>query len=265
VRPFAVSRRPFWAAALLAAAVIGGGSVAASDGVRATYDVRFAGIRIATARIDASVADAIYTMNFTSSYSVLFYSGTITGRVVGRIAGERIQPKDYTLGSTGDPPRHSAMTFDGNAVRDVSIEPPLGADWNEGRILLQPQHRRGVLDPLSGLVYAALRAGNGEQDACRTTVPVFSGVSRFDVALSPAEPRPTRAAASSLSAPDVISCNIRFVPIAGHRPANQTVRALQASSTMRVDFERAITGNVRLPHRIEIPTRFGTVAIQRTG
>lgn len=254
-----------WAATLLVAALMGGERVEASDGLKATYDVRFAGIRIATARIAASLNDTVYTMDFTSDYSVLFYSGTISGRVVGRIAGERVQPQDYMLGSTGDPPRRSAMSFDGSTVRNITIEPPLEANWNEGRIVLQPQHRRGVLDPLSGLIYAAMRAGTGEQDACRTTVPVFSGVSRFDVALSPVEPRPIRAAANSRQTPDVISCRIRFVPIAGHRPANQTVRVLQASSTMRVDFERAVTGNVRMPYRIEIPTRFGTVAIQRTG
>lgn len=242
----------FWSAAPAVAAT-----------VSATYDVRFAGIRIATAQVNSTIAGGDYSMDLTTRYNVLLYSGTITGRVSGRLVGDRLQPRDYSLASSGEPERRSAITFDGGNARRIVIEPPLEPDWNEGRVILRPQHQRGVLDPLSGFVYAALRAGSDEANACRTTVPVFSGVSRFDVALSPAEPRPAQAGGRAPRGPDVVSCRIRFVPIAGHRPANATIRALQSASAMRIEFERATSGPARLPHRIVIPTRYGTVSIQR--
>lgn len=241
---------------------------AAQDSVTATYDVRYLGIRIATARIDGGMENGRYRLTLESRYSVVVYSGTITSRVLGALAGDRLVPGNYTLEATGDPQRRSAIAFENGAAKTVTIVPPLEPDWNEGRVALQPQHMRNVLDPLSGFVLASMRAGANPEDACRTTVPVFSGVSRFDVALEPipAAPVPANAGrAPRREGPDVISCRIRFVPIAGHRPVNQTVQALQAAESMRIDFERRLTGTVRLPHRIEIPTRFGTVSIRRTG
>ena len=246
-------------AALLLVALSG---PAAADTIEATYEVRWIGVRIATARVTASIEGQRYSLALDSRYSVVVSRGRIIGRVEGQLAGRRVLPAVYSLGSSGEPEQRSAMAFEGGNARRITIEPPLPPDWNTGRIALQPQHQRSVVDPLSALVLAALHAGVSRDDACRSTLPIFSGVSRFDVVLSPAEtPRPRRG--ERREGPPPISCRIRFVPIAGHRPANVTVRELERAPAMRVEFEAEPTGNIRMPQRIEIPTRYGTVSITR--
>jgi len=233
---------------------------ARADAIDATYEVRFAGVRIATARISGSIQGSNYAMTLNSNYSVLVSSGAISGRVSGGLAGDRPFPRSYFLGG-GNPEQSTALSFSGRGPATVRISPPLPADWNTGRIALQPGHQRGgVLDPMSAVVFAALRAGASPESACRTTIPVFTGVNRFDVVLSPGSPSPGRRGQAQAAA--VIPCRARFVPIAGHRPQNQTIRALVGSS-IRVDFESTPTGRVRMPARIEIPTRYGTVSIVR--
>jgi hypothetical protein len=258
--------RPLVLAAFACSACLATASARAAEEAVTTYDVRFAGIRIATSRVATTVRGSTYRMDFSSDYSVLIYSGRITGTATGRIEGdrERLRPASFTLGATGDQPQRSTIGFVGNVARRIAVEPALPPDWNQGRVQLRPQHSRNVLDPISGVLFAAMRAGGDERSVCRTTVPVFSGVSRFDVVLSPAEGRVVRAAMGGRRQPDVISCRIRFVPIAGHRPTNATIRALVEATGMRVDFDREATNGFRAPRRIEIPTRYGTVAIQRT-
>lgn len=242
---------------------------AAAQSVSANYEVRWLGVRIANATVTGEIANGSYRLALDSSYSLVIASGSIAGRVTGRLSdGSRLAPQAYSLASTGEPRQRSEIAFEGNTARRVSIEPPLPANWHDERVPMQPQHSRNVLDPMSSFVFAALRAGiGGPDDGCRSTIPVFTGVSRFDVVLAPIAQtaRTVRASTGSREqAPTTFSCRIRFVPIAGHRPGNSTVRALQGATDMRVDFDQEMVGPVRMPRRIEIPTRWGTVSIRRT-
>jgi hypothetical protein len=255
-------RKPMRIAAPCLALVLSLAASSVAKAVEASYDVRWLGVRIATARVTGAFEGQRYSLSIDSRYAVLISRGQITGRAEGELRGGRVLPTAYRLGASGEPEQRSAMTFEAGAARRISIEPPLPPDWNVGRIPLEPQHQRDVIDPLSALVLAAVRAGASRDDACRSTLPVFSGVSRFDVVLSPAEPRPLRRG-ERREGPPPIACRIRFVPIAGHRPANVTVRELQRAPAMLVEFEPELTGNVRMPRRIEIPTRYGTVSVTR--
>jgi hypothetical protein len=247
---------------LLALVLVPSPSAAAQ--ISAVYEVRWLGLRIATSRVEARVEGGEYRLQLVSDYAALLSSGRITGEATGRVEGERVLPRRYSLGATGDPERQSLVEFERGEARRITITPPLEPDWPQGRVPLRPEHQRGVVDPLSALVLAAIRAGE-EGAACRTTLPVFTGVSRFDVTLSPMPaPRPRRGEAQA-AAPAPLTCRITFTPISGHRPANQTVRVVQQAREMRVEFEPQATGGTRLPRRIEIPTRWGTVSIVRRG
>lgn len=241
-------------------------SAIAQDLGTAHYDTRYAGIRIATSTVTGFVEGSSYGMSLDSEYSVVVYSGTISARVSGRRQAEKILPQTYSMVSGSDPEYRTAIDFAGNAPGKITIEPPLEPNWNEGRITLKPEHTLGALDPMSAFVFASLRAGLDLKNTCNTVVPVFTGLSRFDLIFSPRSETSTsaRVLSKKKAAADVIRCQVRFVPIAGHKPTNQTVKALSEATTIAIDFDAALSGSVRMPRRIEIPTRFGTVTIERS-
>ena len=239
----------------------------AQDVGTAFYEVRYAGIRIATSKVTGLVDGSAFRMSIDSEYNVVFYSGTLTGRVSGKRQGERILPQNYSMVSGGDPEYRTSIEYDGATARKIILEPPLEPNWNEGRVPLKPEHSQNVFDPMSAFVFASLRAGQDGDNACNTTVPVFTGLSRFDIVLQPraAKAVPARAIAKRKTQIATISCTARFVPIAGHKPSNQTIKALtEAANPILIDFDAVPTGPVRMPRRIEIPTRFGTVVIDRS-
>lgn len=230
------------------------------------YDVRYAGIHIATSKISGSVENNAYNLSIDSDYSVVFYSGTVSGRVNGKRQGDKIFPQTYLMASGGEPEYRTGIEFEANAARKITIEPPLEPNWNEGRVPLKPENSQNVLDPMSALVFASLHAGLDAKNACNTTLPVFTGLSRFDLIFSPQETKPTaaRAVPKKEDGPPIIRCKVRFVPVAGHRPSNLTIKVLTETTSISIDFDAEPVGPVRLPRRIEIPTRFGTVVVART-
>lgn len=236
-------------------------ATAGVSAVDAVYEVRFAGIHISTAHITGRFEGPSYRLDLDSHYSVFLYSGTITGHVTGKLVGDRLVPEHYSLASSGDPEHRSAIDFEGTTASKVGIEPPLPPDWDLGRIRLQPKDSRDVVDPMSALVLASLRAGGDPAEACKATLPVFSGVSRFDVVLTPADANLRR---RNRSPRDTIACAARYLPISGHRPSNRTVQAIAASTGLSIEYDVVPIGPVRLPRRIIIPTRLGTVTIERS-
>lgn len=241
--------------------------LAAQDVGTAFYDMRYAGIRIATSKVTGSIDGNSFRMSLDSEYSLVIYSGTVTGRVSGRRQGERLIPQSYSMMSGSDPEYVTKIEYDGTHARKIIIEPPLEPGWGDGRVPLKAEHSQNVFDPMSAFVMASLKAGQDINSACAASLPVFTGLSRFDIVLSP-RPAPAKAArvlARSKTSPAVISCAARFVPIAGHKPSNQTIKALtESASPILIDFDVELTGPVRMPRRIEIPTRFGTVVIERS-
>lgn len=252
---------------LFLALLLGAPSCQADDVGSIYFDVRYAGIRIATTKITGSIDDTTYRLAVETEYNVIFYSGTVKSRVNGRRNGGQLLPHDYSQISGSDPKYRIDMTFDAGAAKVTLIEPPLEPDWNEGRVPLKPEHSQNVLDPLSALISASLHAGLDADNACRAALPVFTGLSRFDLVLSPrpADRTAAHAASGEEKSPShpVIGCAVRFLPIAGHRPSNPTVKILKEPQAIFIDFDKEAVGPVRLPRRIEIRTPLGAAVLTR--
>jgi hypothetical protein len=227
------------------------------------YEVRWAGIRIATATINGALEDGNYAMTLDARYRVLVWSGTVSGRVEGRVLNGRLVPRTFRMRSSGSPANASEMDFEGGAARNIRIEPPLPADWNNGRVPLRPEHQRGVLDPMSAIFQMAFTAGADPESACGRTLPVFTGTTRVDIGTSPRPTPVTRASARASEPPPGPSCTLSFMPVAGHRPVNATIRALQAARDIRVEFDAEATGAVRLLRSMHVPKSYGTLSIEK--
>lgn len=224
----------------------------ASAAPAAALDVRYratvAGIPVGEGRLTGEVGRTSYDVTLAGSSGVAAWTTRFTTRATGAVSGGRLVPARYVSTSDGRTSRTTTVTFAGGEARAV-IEPPPDAAMNTGRVPLTDAHRRGVVDPLSGLIAQAL-AGATEANPCQGLTRGFSGWARFDVSLRPA----------SAAADGTLTCRVVYQPIAGHRPAAETRPTGEA---ITVSYGPGAEEGLRLPRRIEVPLTIGSLVIQR--
>lgn len=212
------------------------------------YKATVAGIPVGEGRLTGEVGRTAYDVTLAGTSGVAAWTTRFSTQATGTIAGGRVVPARYVSTSQGRTSRTTSIAFVGGEAR-ATIEPPPDAEMNAGRVPLTDAHRRGVVDPLSGLVAQAL-AGALESDPCSGLTRGFSGWARFDVALRP----------GSAAADGSLTCRVAYQPIAGHRPAAETRPSGQA---ITVSFRANAAEGLRLPERIEVPLTIGSLVIQR--
>ena len=90
------------------------------------------------------------------------------------------------------------------------------------------QQLEDVLDPLSA---AFLHTQNGNS-VCDDTLPVFDGRLRFDLVLAPkrVEDLPSEAPKGLPGSVEV--CQVKFVPVSGHKPDNAVISFLSKTDRL---------------------------------
>jgi hypothetical protein len=89
---------------------------------------------------------------------------------------------------------------------------------------------------------------------CDRRIPVFDGASRFDVVLSYGE---TRAVQVPGYSGDVLVCNVRYVPISGHRPERPGTKFMAENKDMSVWLAPVEGKRVLFPLRVAVQTMVG--------
>ena len=119
---------------------------------------------------------------------------------------------------------------------------------------------RGIVDPLSGMVAVAANPARPQDAAnCNRTIPVFDGTQRFNIVLSFAETRLVRKPSFT---GNVLVCNIRYVPIAGHRTLRPSVKFMAENRDMSVWLAPVAGTRFLLPIRISVRTMIGTSVVE---
>ena len=128
-------------------------------------------------------------MRGEGSFSILeglIYRWQGTTSSTGRVTDSGPEPAMYALrysdgGRRGEQLR---MTFDGGSVQKVTIYP--SRRQNPRTIPVTKEQLEGVLDPMSGaFLTASSQNPNGDLAVCNQILPVFDGLQRFDLVLSP--------------------------------------------------------------------------------
>lgn len=144
----------------------------------------------------------------------------------------------------------------GGKVTVAHMEPPVGD--KPGRIPVLEEHKRNVIDPLTAMVMSVEGQELGAS-GCDRILPIFDGGSRFDLVMSYAEKR--QVDLGQYKGP-VLVCNVRFVPISGHRPSRSMIKYMQENKDMSV-WLAPITGTQFVfPLRISVRTFLGTGVLE---
>lgn len=218
----------------------------------AVYDLSIGGVPIGEARIGVVATDGAYAVDAGADVGFLFWGGAGSARAEGDAAGGALRPARYRLSYQGAT-RPGAVAIDFDDARAVRWEstPPPPPEYAEGRVAVTADHLAGVLDPLTALVIPA-PADIAPAALCARVLPVFSGYTRFDLALS----------GGVVGADGAVACVVRYAPVAGHREGAEGVRRMTRPGAITLSL-RPLAAGLWGPDRVGVSTRFGTFEMAR--
>lgn len=234
---------------------------------KSRYDISIAGYKIGQSSVTAEVTDTAYTLSGegrASGLSRIITDARGTASASGRMANDRPVPATYGYTyKEGDDDERLTMTLRGNAVSKLTVEPERPKkDPEPDRVVLTDAHKRGIIDPVSALVWQVKAPATSS--ACDRTVPIFDGEQRYDVRLSPKRRDRFDGGDKAYQGP-VIVCRIDYTPVAGHREGKREIRELKENSRMEVWLaplpDPGSDTVFLVPVDIRIPTRFGLLQI----
>lgn len=248
--------------ALSAALVVSAGAGAAT--LKAEYKITLEGLVLGGAEFTGTFDESRYDMRVSGQLTGLAgaFSGGSRGAAStrGQLAGTRIVTSGFSAtGRSSSSERTVQLGIAGGNTTSIEINPPF-EDRGEYRVPLTEANKRGIIDPLSGMVaLVANPAKPAEAANCNRTIPVFDGTQRFNIILGFTETRVVRKPGYTGT---VLVCSVRYVPVAGHRPARPSVKFMEETRDMSVWLALVEGTRILVPIRISVPTTLGTTVVE---
>jgi Protein of unknown function (DUF3108) len=253
-------RRAACVAAVLALALPG--AARADSRLEAHYRASVAGLTVGNTDIAVVIGSAEYTSAVRGRASGLLRTlvtgeGTLGTR--GTVLDDRLVPASFSARTVGDDETSAVtMTLEGGDATEVTAET---SDPDAERVPVTPEHRKGIVDPLSALLVPMGGTGAvAAAEACRRTLPIFDGRRRFDLVLS--FRRIDQVKAKGYAGPAVV-CAVAFKAIAGQKVGSPLVKYLAGRE---IELSLAPIAGTRLlaPFRLSIANMLGDIVVQAT-
>lgn len=225
--------------------------------LKVNYNLSLAGLPLGKADMASTFTGPKYALEASvklSGLARMITGGKGAGAASGTIVGTQLQSRGFTVNtkSSGEQRTVRMALADGN-VAEVEVVPPV--EPKEDRVPVKEADKKGVIDPLSALIMPALASKSlTDQANCNRTIPVFDGGARQNIVLSYAET--TTMNVPGYSGP-VLVCNIRWVPISGHRAQRPTIKFMQENKDMNVWLAPVEGARVLFPIKVAVRTMIG--------
>lgn len=249
------------AAAFVSIAALAGTLPAASAEpvkIEATYEATLTGIGIGRFYLNGEFNGGAYSISGggeNSAITQIFTNVRGWTSASGRIDGARITPSVHKLDiETDDAAQRVAFSFSRGKVADLKLSPP--PRTGEDRVPLKAEHKRNVLDPVSAMIMSLPLGEITGENACNRKIPVFDGYYRYDLELSYKRTEQVPALGGGRSA-RLFVCQIRYVPIAGHRPTGRSNLYWTSNTGMEIWIAPIRRAGIFMPYRAVVPTPVG--------
>ena len=247
------------AGCILAIGGVALGGPARSASLDARYDMSLLGLTLGTASLTGGIDGSSYKLDLAAKMTGLvggFTGGRGSGAASGSLNGARLSPTSFAVSSaSSSESRTVRMALDSNNVAAVEIEPPIEAKAD--RVPLNDGHRRNIVDPLSAFLMPV--NGKGLANACNRTLQIFDGAARYDIKLSAAGTREVKL--EGYSGP-VAVCQVRYVPIAGHRALRPSTKFMIENKDISTWLAPVAGTNLLVPVRVSVKTMIGTAVLE---
>jgi Protein of unknown function (DUF3108) len=235
---------------------------ASAETMQADYRVSLIGVPIGVAIARASVAERHYKVALNVHLTgVAAWISKLRMALVssGNYDGGALSPSGYaTIASNSRETRTLRMAISEGAVRAIQYSPPWYGQNSPDRVPLTEASKRDIIDPLSAFIMPTNGSAVGPA-ACNRRVPVFDGYTRFDVTLAYVGVKEIRS--RGYSGPVTI-CSARYIPIAGHKPANKATEFMANNKDMNIWLAPVPHMPLVVPYRVSLMTMAGTAVIE---
>ena len=244
-------------AALLAIAPAQAAPVAAT----AKYVVSLGGINIANVSVDLSDDGRNYGLDLSASVAglgTLVASGTARATSTGRASAPQLQAQEFDLSTRANGENFTVdVSYEGGNVSAFRVEPPL---IDIDRVPIERSHLRGVTDALSAFVF---KGGSLDRSLCQRRMQVFTGVERFNIAMTFVGDDEATSARTGYQGP-VILCNVGYTPISGHFTTSEMTTYLAQSDRILAWYAPLGETGYFIPYRMLLTTTMGDLSMVLT-
>jgi len=227
----------------------------------ASYTISFARIsvgEVTTTAIFSQSEYAIYARARAGGVmKVLLVDGEASFTTRGTIKNGHPEPTNFTSKIVSNSETSDVtMVLDDGSVKELVGAPP-----SLDRVPVTAANRRGIIDPLTAVLFSA--GGTGEtlsQEACRRTLPIFDGHQSYDLKL--AFKRVDKVTAEKGYAGPVVVCSVSYEPIAGHRANIPLVKYLSEGREIEIALAPIAGTRLLAPFRLSVVSTLATLVIE---
>jgi len=228
----------------------------------AAYVVNLAGINIASVDIGFKDDGQHFSVDIGATISgigQLVARGSASADAIGSTRADRLVASRFDLltHANGEDFQVGVQYASGNAT-GFQIDPPIVNTI--GRIALERKHLAGVADPVASFI---LKAKALEPELCNRKLKIFTGMERYDIAMSFADAQTATSARTGYQGP-VILCRLRYIPVSGHYKTSEVTEYLAKSNRMLIWYAPLADSGYFIPYRILLGTSVGDLSVVLT-
>lgn len=226
------------------------------------FTVKFAGVEIGKANFEIKFDDVSYSLKGSGKTTGLVdWAAPAKGSVesVGTLKENRLVPQVHKASVKEQKKKEESLllSFADDTVSDIKFVTRKPRKKREAPkyIPVEAKHMAAVLDPASSLIVpmSGEDARDG-QKVCKQTFPVFDGETRYDIKLFFKQTKPIKTDGYNGHA---YVCQMRYVPIAGHKKDHKSVKEMAGNKNMEIWLAPMQGVSVFTPIRIVVGTKWG--------
>jgi hypothetical protein len=250
----------FCSLALLA--LVAAPAEAAPVSAEAGYLLTLGGFNIATATVKLNDDGHDYDLDLqaqVAGVAGLVASGSAHVAASGGSAGSQLAPEKFSLLTHANGEDFKVdVGYQGGSVSSFVVTPPLTD--NIGRVPIERSQLAGVGDLLSAFV---LKGRALDKSLCNRKFRVFTGVERFDLALSYLGDDKATSLKTAYQGP-VVQCRMKYTPVSGHFTTSGMTNYLAKSDQLFVWYAPMGDTGYFIPYRVLITTSVGDLSMVLT-
>lgn len=246
----------FAAFALLAAP-----TAAAPVEAGASYIVTLGGINIAMVDIDLTDNGERYALDLTASVTgmgSLVASGSASAASTGLATAPALTAQEFDLETRAQGEVFSVdISYRGGDVTAFQVAPPVES---YDRVPLERSHLTGVNDMLAAFL---VRVGGLSPEVCERNLRIFTGLERFDIAMSFARAEEATSPRTGYQGP-VVLCTLDYRPISGHFASSEVTDYLAGNDRILIWYAPLGDSGYFIPYRALVGTTAGDLSMVLT-
>ncbi|HEY8575314.1 MAG TPA: DUF3108 domain-containing protein [Devosia sp.] len=236
--------------------------VAAEVDATASYVLTLGGINIAAMDVDLQDDGSRYSLDLSANVAGLgavVASGTASARSSGSSSGKVLAADAFGLETRANGETFTVdVSFAGRDVSAFKVEPPIIDNYD--RVPLERRHLTGVGDFMSAFV---LKGNALDKSLCQRQSHIFTGVERFDIAMTYAGEDQATSPRTGYQGP-VVLCTVDYNPVSGHFTTSDITNYMAESDRIIVWYAPLGETGYFIPYRVLLGTNMGDLSMVLT-